>query len=65
MVADTLLLFEPSIRANPEHVVVGKSGATECSGKNHFLLWRRVKPKTVCALDFHLHIVYSLCERVK
>ena len=65
MVANPLLVFIPSIGAQPQHVIVGKARAAERLGKILFLLWRWIKPETICALDFHLHTLYYLCERVK
>ncbi len=58
MVANALLFFEPSIGAQPQHVVVGKARAAERLGKILFLFWRRIKAKTKCALDFHSLIMH-------
>ncbi len=65
VVADTLLLLEPRIGAQPQHVVVGKASAAERLGKNHFLLRGRVEPESVGALDFHSHSILDLCKDSK
>lgn len=63
MIVDSLLLFEPRIGAQPEHVVVREARAAERPGKNHFLLGRRVAPETVRALDVHVsHHNRRLCK---
>ena len=65
VVSDALLLLEPRIGAQPQHVVVGKANAAERLGKNQFLLWRRVEPESVGALDFHSHNILGLCKGSK
>ena len=53
MIADALLLLEPRIGAQPQHVVVGKARAAESPSKIDFLLGCRVEPESVGALHFH------------
>ena len=65
MVTNTFLLSVPSIGAQTKHTIIDKSSTTERPGKCDFLLRRWEKPKSVSALDFHLHSVLDLCERVK
>ena len=65
VVADPLLLLEPRIGAQPQHVVVGKASAAERLGKNHFLLRGRVEPESVGALGFHSHSIIDLCKDSK
>ena len=55
MVANMLLVVVPCVSAKPEHVVIDKASASERLGKILFLLWRGVKPETICALNIHLH----------
>lgn len=65
MVANALLFFVPSIGAQSQHVIVDKAGAAERLGKILFLLCGWIKPKTICAFDFHLltiHDIIRLCE---
>lgn len=63
MVTETFLTLIPSIGAQAKHVVVGKACATKRPRKHCGLLWRRVKPKSVCTFNVHcLHDIIQLCE---
>ena len=53
MVADALLLVEPGVGAQPQHVVVGEARAAERPGELLGLLLRRVGPESVGAFDVH------------
>lgn len=63
MIADTLLLIVPSIGTQPEHVVVGKTGASERARELFGLLRRRIKAKAIRPFDFHvLHYNTAWCK---
>ena len=64
MVANMPLFVVPCVCAKSEHVVVDETSASERLGKILFLLWRRVKPETVCALNFHLHRICDMFKNV-
>ena len=62
MVADALLILVPRIGAQTEHVVVGKTGATERARKLFSLLHSRIKAEFVRPFDFHLHNIAQRCK---
>ncbi len=53
MIADALLVLEPRIRTQPQHVVVSKTHTTERPGKGLFLRGRWIEPELVSAFNFH------------
>ena len=62
MVTDPLLPQHPGVSTQAKHVVVSKTRAAERASKDHLLLGRWNKPKSVGALYIHSHGVYHMCK---
>ncbi len=65
MIADALLVLEPRIRTQPQHVVVSKTHTTERPGKGLFLRGRWIEPEAVGAFDVHIHTLHAIAHCVK
>lgn len=62
VVAHALLALHPGVGAQPQHVVVSKTSATERASKHVLLLGRWVKPEPVGAFNFHSQSIVQLCK---
>ena len=62
VIAHALMLVQPSIGAQAQHVIVDNTRAAEGARQCLPLLGSGVEPKAIGALYMHLHMVYSLSK---